>query len=91
MPVPNVDGPNPVPVSNFQLKPMSQERRAVLVASGAAVTLAIAKTAIGLATGSMAVLASAADSLLDFFVSLVNLFAIKKAESPANEKYHYGF
>lgn len=70
---------------------MSQEKRAVLLASGAAVTLAVAKTAIGLATGSMAVLASAADSLLDFFVSLVNLLAIRKAEAPANEKYHYGF
>lgn len=70
---------------------MSQERRAVLVASGAAVTLAVTKTVIGITTGSMAVLASAADSLLDFFVSLVNLFAIKKAESPATEKYRYGF
>lgn len=39
----------------------------------------------------MAVLASAADSLLDFFVSLVNLFAIRKAESPATEAYRYGF
>ncbi|MDQ1343701.1 MAG: ferrous-iron efflux pump FieF [Patescibacteria group bacterium] len=70
---------------------MSQERRAILAASGAAVTLAIAKATVGILTGSMAVLSSAADSLLDFFVSLVNLFAIKKAESPANEKYHYGF
>lgn len=39
----------------------------------------------------MAVLASAADSLLDFFVSLVNFFAIRKAESPATKEYHYGF
>lgn len=70
---------------------MSQDRRAIFVASGTAFVLAVSKAAVGLATGSMAVLASAADSLLDFFVSLVNLFAIKKAESPANEEYRYGF
>lgn len=70
---------------------MSQERRAVLAASGAAVALAVAKATVGILTGSMAVLSSAADSLLDFFVSLVNLFAIRKAEAPANETYHYGF
>lgn len=46
---------------------------------------------MGIATGSMAVLASAADSLLDFFVSLVNLFAIRKAEAPATKDYRYGF
>lgn len=39
----------------------------------------------------MAVLSSAVDSLLDFFVSLVNLFAIKKSEQGATERFHYGF
>lgn len=62
-----------------------------MAASAAAVSLALAKATVGILTGSMAVLSSAADSLLDFFVSLVNLFAIRKSESPATEDFHYGF
>ena len=70
---------------------MRQERRAILVATAAAVSLTIAKTTVGLLTGSLSVLASAADSLLDFFVSLVNSYALKKSHAPADEKFHYGY
>lgn len=70
---------------------ISPERRAILAATGTAVFLTLIKTIIGLLSGSMAVLSSATDSLLDFFVSLVNLLALKKSESQATEKYRYGF
>ena len=41
-------------------------------------------------SGSVAVLASAMDSILDMFVSLFNMFAITKAEKPADSDYNYG-
>ena len=48
------------------------------------------KLVIGVASGSVAVLASAIDSLLDMLVSLFNFFAIKKAEEHPDEVYQYG-
>lgn len=44
----------------------------------------------GIVTGSVAVLSSAIDSLLDFFVSLFNYIAIKTAKIPADEAFNYG-
>jgi divalent metal cation (Fe/Co/Zn/Cd) transporter len=37
----------------------------------------------------MAILTSAIDSTLDFFVSLMNFFAIRKSEQPIDEQYNY--
>ena len=48
------------------------------------------KFVIGVASGSVAVLASAIDSLLDMLVSIFNFFAIKKSEENADEDYQYG-
>jgi cation diffusion facilitator family transporter len=45
---------------------------------------------IGIASGSVSVLASAIDSLLDMLVSIFNFFAIKKAEEHPDEEYQYG-
>ncbi|MDT8441328.1 MAG: cation diffusion facilitator family transporter [Desulfuromonadales bacterium] len=56
----------------------------------AAVSLAVVKLATGLLTGSLAVLSSAIDSLLDILMSGVNLFAIQHAEQPADERHPYG-
>ncbi len=70
---------------------MSSAQKAIRFATLAAVTLAIVKTVVGLMTGSLSVLASAVDSLLDFFVSLVNGFALKKAKAPADDRFRYGY
>ncbi|RXJ88607.1 cation-efflux pump, partial [Malaciobacter molluscorum] len=43
-----------------------------------------------MASGSVAVLASAIDSVLDMFVSLFNYFAIHNSEKPADETFNYG-
>ena len=43
-----------------------------------------------MSSGSISLVSSAVDSLLDFWVSIVNLFAIKKSKKPANQKYNYG-
>lgn len=55
-----------------------------------AALLASLKIATGIATGSMAVVASAVDSLLDILMSSVNFVAIKKAEEPADECHPFG-
>lgn len=55
-----------------------------------ALGLAIIKLLTGLFTGSLAVLTSAIDSLLDILMSGINLMAIHHAEQPADEQHPYG-
>jgi cation diffusion facilitator family transporter len=69
---------------------MSPEKRATIVASSVATILTIVKFAIGVASGSVAVLASAIDSLLDTLISIFNFFAIKKSEEKADDNFQYG-
>jgi len=71
-------------------KSMSPEKRATVVASFVATVLTLIKFFIGIASGSVAVLASAIDSLLDTLISIFNFFAIKKSEEKANDEFHYG-
>ena len=61
-------------------------RLSVLTALG----LAIMKMITGFLTGSLAVLSSAIDSLLDILMSGINLMAIRHAEQPADEQHPYG-
>ena len=74
---------------NKELK-ISPQKRATLVSSSVATLLVIIKLILGVASGSVAVLASAIDSLLDMLVSIFNFFAIKKSEEHPDEEYHYG-
>jgi len=69
---------------------MSSQKKATVVSSSVATLLLIVKLFIGIASGSVAVLASAIDSLLDMAISLFNFFAIKKSEEKPNEAYQYG-
>ena len=69
---------------------MSAQKKATVVSSSVATILLIVKLSIGIASGSVAVLASAIDSLLDMAISLFNFFAIKKSEEKPNEVYQYG-
>lgn len=69
---------------------MSPQKRATLVSSSVATILLLVKLVIGIASGSVSVLASAIDSLLDMLVSVFNFFAIKKAEEHPDEEYQYG-
>ncbi|APG26952.1 cation transporter [Syntrophotalea acetylenivorans] len=48
------------------------------------------KLLAALATGSLAVLSSAIDSLLDIFMSSANYFAIRQAELPPDPKHPFG-
>jgi len=69
---------------------MSSQKKATVVSTSVATLLVFVKLTIGIASGSVAVLASAIDSLLDMAVSMFNFFAIKKSEEKPNEFYHYG-
>ncbi len=68
----------------------SKERRATVVATFTATLLAFIKLVIGIMSGSVAVMASAIDSILDTAISIFNFFAIKKAEEEPDENFQYG-
>ncbi|CAA6802446.1 MAG: Cobalt-zinc-cadmium resistance protein [uncultured Sulfurovum sp.] len=69
---------------------MSPQKKATIVASIVATCLTLLKFVIGIASGSVAVLASAIDSLLDTLISIFNFFAIKKSEEKATNEFQYG-
>jgi ferrous-iron efflux pump FieF len=69
---------------------ISQEKKATIISSSVAFFLTILKLTIGIFSGSVAVLASAVDSVLDLFVSIFNYFAISNSEKPADHKFNYG-
>ncbi len=69
---------------------MTLEKKATIVSSSVATVLIIIKLAIGILSGSVSVLASAIDSVLDLIVSAFNLFAITKSEKPADDEFNYG-
>ena len=69
---------------------MTLQKRATVISSLTATILIIIKLVIGIMSGSVAVLASAIDSILDLIVSAFNYFAINKAEKPADEQFNYG-
>lgn len=71
--------------TNSQRK-LRAARLSIATASG----LALLKLGAGLATGSLAVLASGIDSLLDILMSGVNFLAIRQAEQPADPSHPFG-
>lgn len=71
-------------------KNTSLQKRATIISSSVALFLVCTKFTIGIFSGSVAVLASAIDSMLDFFVSIFNFFAIKKAEEDPTQNFQYG-
>jgi len=69
---------------------MTLQKKATIVSSATAGILIIIKLTIGILSGSVAVLASAIDSVLDLIISAFNYFAINKSEQPADETFNYG-
>jgi ferrous-iron efflux pump FieF len=69
---------------------MTPQKKATVVSSSVAAVLTLMKLVIGIASGSVAVLASAVDSVLDMFVSIFNYFAISNSEKPADKVFNYG-
>jgi ferrous-iron efflux pump FieF len=72
---------------------VTPERRKIVAASVAtatAVVLTVAKTAVGLATGSLAVMAAAVDSLMDVACSGLNAYFLRIAADPPDAEHAYG-
>ncbi|MDL2347072.1 cation diffusion facilitator family transporter [Campylobacter hyointestinalis] len=64
---------------------------APVVAGAVAIILAIVKFIVGITSGSLAVLSSAIDSMLDCLVSVLNYFALKKSNANPNDKFNFGY
>lgn len=69
---------------------MRIEKKATLISSSTAAVLVTIKLLIGVLSGSIAVLASAIDSLLDLSVSVFNYFALHHSERAPDETFNYG-
>lgn len=69
---------------------IEMKQRVALFAAASALILAAGKITIGHFSGSMAIVSSGVDSLLDVFMSAMNFYAIKKASEPADELHQYG-
>ena len=66
------------------------KQRVALTSIAASAGLTAAKTAVGLATGSLAILSEAAHSLIDLAATVMTYFAVRLADKPADEEHHYG-
>ena len=66
------------------------KKRAIQLSIATAAFLTVLKVALGLATQSMAVVASAVDSLMDVLVSTVNSISLREASKPADRDHAYG-
>jgi ferrous-iron efflux pump FieF len=65
-------------------------KRATYASVTVAMILIVAKTGAWLITDSVSVLSSLLDSLLDALASLVNLFAVRQASTPADREHRFG-
>ena len=65
-------------------------RRAALVSVCVAGLLVFFKLGAWWATGSVSLQASLIDSLLDTAASLINLFAVRHAQQPADKEHRFG-
>ncbi|MEX6725021.1 cation diffusion facilitator family transporter [Parapedomonas caeni] len=65
-------------------------RRAAIASTVVAVLLIVLKVVATAKTGSVAMLGSLADSALDLLASLITLFAVKVAATPADDQHRFG-
>jgi len=68
---------------------VSPQKKATIVATTVAAFLTVVKLIFGVASGSVSVLASAIDSLLDMAISIFNYFAVRISEEKPTDSYHY--
>ena len=70
---------------------MQQEKEQVALTSiAASAVLTIAKGAVGIATGSLAILSEAGHSLIDLGATVMTYVAVRISGKPADEEHHYG-
>ena len=66
------------------------KQKVALSSIAASAGLTLAKSVVGLATGSLAILSEAAHSLLDLAATVMTYFAVRVSGKPADEEHHYG-
>ncbi|MBT5933758.1 cation diffusion facilitator family transporter [Sulfurimonas sp.] len=69
---------------------MRLEKKATVISTSVAALLVLMKMTVGMLSGSIAVIASAIDSLLDLVVSLFNYFALHTSEKNPDKDFHFG-
>lgn len=69
---------------------MRLEKKATVVSTSVAALLVLIKMTVGVLSGSIAVLASAIDSLLDLIVSMFNFFALNTSEKAPDKSFNFG-
>jgi len=70
---------------------MQREKEYVALTSiAASAGLTIAKTIVGLSTGSLAILSEAGHSLIDCGAAIMTYLAVRVSGKPADEEHHYG-
>ncbi len=65
-------------------------KRVTYASVATAIVLIIVKAIAWYLSGSVGILASLIDSLMDSFASIINLFAVRYALQPADEDHHFG-
>jgi len=78
------------PAANPKPDRAPARNRAAVVAAVISFGLAVAKLVVGVITGSVAVIASGLDSLLDVLASGVNAWAIHAAGAPPDAEHRFG-
>jgi cation diffusion facilitator family transporter len=66
------------------------KERVALTSIAASGGLTIAKAAVGVLSGSLALLSEAAHSALDFAATVMTWYAVRISGKPADEEHHYG-
>ncbi len=69
---------------------MRLEKKATLVSTSVAGVLVVLKMSVAIFSGSIAILASAIDSMLDLLVSLFNYFALHNSEKNPDSQFQFG-
>lgn len=69
---------------------MDAKEKVALSSIAASAGLTVAKGAIGLMTGSLAILSEAAHSLIDLAATVMTFFAVRISGKPADAEHHYG-
>ncbi len=64
--------------------------RATIASVSVAVVLIVIKLVAYVLTGSVAILATLIDSMLDFIASLINYYAVKHSMAPADREHRFG-
>ena len=67
------------------------EKNAPLVATTLSLILAVVKLSVGVMSGSVALLASAMDSIMDMFVSVFNFLALRISDKKPTDEFSYGY